>query len=362
MRHNILKSLALLALLIAPFSQALSQDQPVKSSDAPKIIRFGVVGNAYTKPYGSGIIGILHQQGLLEKEFEKDGTQIQWNFFVATGPAINESIANDALDFASYGDLPTVIGKAGGLKTIVLASSGRGQNIYIGVPSTDTTTHSIADLKGKRVAFQKGTYIHLVFDRVLAAHGFTESDFQIYNLLNSDSNAAIAANRIDAIVSTDLRTLVAQGLAREIYNSKSEPDLFKGSGAFVVTEDFAKKYPDVVQRIVNQYVKAAFWASEEKNRDAYFYAVAKTGSPYSTTKYDFVGDSLRWRNNPLVDDFWFKYFQSTIDFSLSQKLIRNTFDLKSWPDLSYLNKALQDQGLADYWAGTSGPSRKVAQN
>src|SRR5689334_7970611 len=70
-------------------------------------IRFGFaqvgVGN---RQFGSGnSAAIAHAQALVEAEFKDDpGVRIHWSFFKGAGPAVNEALANDLLDFALHGD------------------------------------------------------------------------------------------------------------------------------------------------------------------------------------------------------------------------------------------------------------------
>jgi sulfonate transport system substrate-binding protein len=320
------------------------------AEDIPSTIRIGVVGNAYGKPYGSGTIGVLHVKGLLEEEFKKDGIKVEYFFFKGTGPAINESIANNGVDFASYGDLPTIIGKAGGLKTKILAASGRGSNIFIAVPADDNNTKSIKDLVGKKVGVSKGTYLHLVFDRVLQREGLSEKDFKTYNLLTGDGNAALASKDIDAFVGTsDLIDRRKQGIARIIYSSKDEPENFKGTGAFVVTEEFAKKYPSIVKRVLKNYYVAAQWNSEEANRDATLKYYANAGTSYSTLKEEYDGASVKWRNDPLIDDFFVQLYKDTIAFSKEKGLIKKDINLNEWIDKSNQDQLLKELGLDNYW-------------
>src|SRR6478609_7188277 len=111
------------------------------------------IGN---RPFSGGSsLSVVHSRGLLEEEFRKDNIKIEWSFFKGAGPAVNEAYANSLIDFALQGDLPSSIGKAGGLKTKLLASTGSRQNTYVAVPA-DSQIKSLADLKGKKVAIFKG--------------------------------------------------------------------------------------------------------------------------------------------------------------------------------------------------------------
>src|SRR6187431_179572 len=103
-------------------------------ADAPSVIRIGVpgVGTGNRPIIGGSNVAVVHLRGLLEEEFKPDGIQIKWNFLRGAGPAVNELFANGLADFGfGLGDLPSIIGHAGGLNTRVLAAGGIRQNTYL---------------------------------------------------------------------------------------------------------------------------------------------------------------------------------------------------------------------------------------
>jgi sulfonate transport system substrate-binding protein len=320
------------------------------AQDKPEVIHIGGVGNTFGKPFTAGVLEVLHSQKLLEKEFAKDGIRIDWNFFVGTGPAINEALASGKVDFGAYGDICGVIGKANGIQTTALADGGRGANIYIAVPAADQTTRTLEDLKGKRVGFLKGTYLHLEFERLLAKHHLNESDFQVFNLGQGEGAAALAASRIDAYVGTSyFYSLQQQGTLRVIYDSKKEEGIFQGGSVFVGRNEFIQKYPDVTRRVVKAYVEACHWASRPENREAFLRITTLIGVPYPAVKADYEGTSLRWRNSPLLDETFFRYYTNTVAFAKERELIRNGFDVTQWADPSYVDEAAKELGLEHFW-------------
>src|SRR3954462_13985041 len=140
----------------------------VARADAPSVIRmaFPGVGVGNRPVTGGSSVSTVHLQGLLENEFKNDGIQVTWSFLRGAGPATNELYANGLADFSLLGDLPSIIGHAGGLKTRVLAATAIRGNTYIFVP-TSSSIQSVKDLRGKRVAIFKGTNIQLTANKIL---------------------------------------------------------------------------------------------------------------------------------------------------------------------------------------------------
>ena len=314
----------------------------------PGSIRVAGPGNASGAPYGNGVLGVLRVKGLLEDEFKADGVTIDWQFPRGTGPAINEAFANGQLDFSNYGGLPNVVGRGAGLRTKALASNGAAP-VYI-VARKGAKLGSIPDLKGARISVSRGTIYEWSLNRVLAPAGLAERDVQIFDLQAADQISAIASGDIDAIIAgNNLLELVDREIATVVYSTKGTRGPGTNFGSFVVHEDFAKRYPETTQRVVNAYIRAARFASQEANRQELSDIWALTGVPRAAFARDYDGDDLADRHSPLADGFYRASVQSGIDFSLAKKLIRASFVPDKWIDDSFLEKAIDTLGYREVW-------------
>ncbi|MGC3963119.1 MAG: ABC transporter substrate-binding protein [Rhodocyclaceae bacterium] len=318
------------------------------AQDKPKVIRVYGQGAGFGKPYGNQVIGVLRDRSLLEKEFEKDGIKVEWTFATGTGPAINEAIANGQADFANYGGLPNIVGKAAGLPTKILASYGIG-NVYLAVRA-NAGIDKIEDLKGKKVAVAFGTINHLGFQRFLDLHKLTPKDLKVVNLKAGDQVSALQAGTVDAAFGgSNFLNLEDKKLVKILFDTRGEPSPVNNFGAFTVTESFAKQYPDVVRRVVKNFVIAARWASDDANRQEVFNIWAKTGIPADAYADDFLNQPLRERLSPLLDDFVLARYREGVVFSREEGFIRQDVDLSKWIDTSYLDAALKELNLQNYW-------------
>jgi sulfonate transport system substrate-binding protein len=105
---------------------------------------------------GGSAWSLVHLRGMLEDEFAPDGIKVSWTFLRGAGPAVNELYANQLTDFSAYGDLPSIIGRASGLDTRILASMGKF-NLVIAVPA-DSRVRSIEELKGPNATCVRSTW------------------------------------------------------------------------------------------------------------------------------------------------------------------------------------------------------------
>ncbi|WP_144112734.1 ABC transporter substrate-binding protein [Paraburkholderia sp. BCC1886] len=340
---RLLKSL----FTVAMFSLAASHAY----ADKPAVIRIGVAQQGTGDPptFGGSPAATVQLRQSLEKEFAADGIKVEWLFFKGAGPAVNEAIADKSLDFALQGDLPAVLARANGLKTRLILASGVRSGIKIAVPP-DSDVHGIKDLKGRRVSIFRGTNLQLVVDNALAKNQLDERDLRVINLDTASSLAALASKGIDASVNDyHLYKLRDQGLAKIIYESQNDGPQLTRQSHLLVLDDFDRAHPDVVQRVVNVFVKDSQWSSDEANRDALFKLWAKSGVPYSSWQAEFANQTLKDRDSPLLDPFIVARYKSVAQDALKLKLIRQPVDVDSWFEPKYLDNALHAQKLEHYW-------------
>lgn len=317
----------------------------------PAVIRFAspLVGTG-NRPVGYGSYYATTQTlGLIEKEFQKDGTKIQWNNFKGAGPAINESYANGLVDITWLGDLPALIGKASRLDTKLIAIGGTHDNTYLAAPPS-SQAKTWADLKGKRIGFYRGTSVHLALYQIIKKYGFTEKDFRFVNVDGAVGYAALASGDLDAIFSNQsLFPVVDRGIAKIIYSSKKEPTNLQSSGYILVSSKFEQKYPETVQRIVNVLVKQAAWESEQKNREALFKLWSKSGLSYNTFVRANEGVDLKKHSDPVIDASSIALLKQKLKAGQDLKLIRGNFDVDTWVEPKYVNNAIKSLNLQNVW-------------
>jgi sulfonate transport system substrate-binding protein len=330
-----------LALAVASFSLQA----------APQVIRIGVAtaGGGDPVTWGGSPGGVVRVNQWLEQEFKASGVQIEWLFFKGAGPAVNEALSNKQIDFAYQGDLPQVIGRANGLKTKLLLVSGARNNSYVATPP-QSDIRGIKDLKDRKVSIFRGTNGHLVAINVLAANGLAERDLKTVNLDAGSAQAALVSNGVDAVFGGfELFKVRDQGLAKVVYSTQGQDPAFTRQAALLVREDFEKDNKAEVQRVVDVFVRASDWSSDEKNRAELFRLWTLSGIPLASWEAEFEKQDLALRNSPLVDDFIIARYKSVVDDAVKLKLIRHPVTVDGWFDTSYLKVSLKKLGLEKRW-------------
>lgn len=328
------------------------------------VIRVGYPGvGVDNRPYGYGDSVSLARVGeYLENEFKNDkDIKIEWTYFRGAGPELNESLAAEKLDIAAgLGDLPSIVGRSRGLKTRLLLPASERGSLYLAV-APNSEIKNIGDLKGKKVAQFRGTNLQIATDAVLEAHKLTEKDIRFVSLTTGDSTAALAAGNVDASFGgEEYLDLAKRGIVKIVYASKEDKPIFGTNSAVFVTEDFEQKHPDLTQRITTAFVKAAAWGSDEANRQAVFDAWAKSGVPAASFAEDFDGQPLARRNTAVLDDFIIARYKEKAAKAKQYGLIKKDVDIDSWLAPQYLNTALKELGLEDYWPRYDADGKKVS--
>ena len=324
----------------------------IARADEPITVRFGFAGAGIdNRPFSGGsFIATAHAEHYIDNELsDLPGVKIEYSFFKGAGPAVNEAFANGQLDFASQGDLPQIIARANGLKTRQLTAGGAHAPMYLAI-QPDSDIRTIKDLKGRKVALFRGTNNHLAAVKVLAANGLTERDFQGINMDEASANAALATGNIDAAFGNyGILLLVEKGLAKIVYSTKGQDPAFERQSTLIAADSFVANHPDITQRIVTAVVKAAYWSSQDENREALFDIWSRSGRPASVYRADFDGQSLKYRNSPLIDDYLINAYRVQAQQAKEYGLIRRDVSVDGWFDPQFVNAALKQLNLEHFW-------------
>jgi sulfonate transport system substrate-binding protein len=199
---------------------------------------------------------ILKQNGMLEKEFAKDGIRIIW---------VQSAGSNKALEYLNAGS--TDFGSTAGSAALVARINGNPiKSIYVYsrpewtalVTTKDSKIATVADLKGKRVAVTRGTDPHIFLVRALLDAGLSERDITPVLLQHADGKTALIRGDVDAWAGLD--PMMAQAEIEDgakLFFRKAQANTW---GILNVREQFLKDNPQIVQRVLATYEEARKYA------------------------------------------------------------------------------------------------------
>lgn len=324
------------------------------ATEAPASLKIAIV--AFTqggKPVFGGIAGRVIEDGWLEQELAKQGVKLEWIALphAGAGPQINEGFSNNTIDFAVRGDLPSVIGGAGGVPGKLVVPGGSGNNIYLVVPSSSTAKR-IEDLEGKRIALHRGRPWEFAFSNFLASKNLKLNDFKIANLNPQVGAAAVSASKVDAaVLLNEAYLLEDKGVGRILWSTKQGSNDWRLISDLWGTDDFVERYPETTQLLATAWVKAAWWISQEQNRDAYYATSSRAGTPESVLRRDDQDDPVAWKDRwaPKSDAQLKSHYNALTRYALDNRLIREEFSIDKVLATRFTNQALIDLHLENYW-------------
>src|ERR1700748_2120162 len=199
---------------------------------ASAVLSAGIVAAAVGTSYGQekvvrigfqkyGKLVLLKSRGSLEEKLKTVGYKVVWTEF-PSGPPLLEALNVGAIDFGNTGEAPPIFAQAAGAPIQYVAHeppAPRGEAILV---PKDSKLSSVADLKGKKVALNKGSNVHYLLVKALEKAGVKYSEIEPVFLAPADARAAFERGAVQAWAIWDPCEAAAEAStnARELTNAE----------------------------------------------------------------------------------------------------------------------------------------------
>ncbi|MCZ2765089.1 aliphatic sulfonate ABC transporter substrate-binding protein [Lacticaseibacillus paracasei] len=196
-------------------------------------------------------VDIARQHGELIKKMKAKGYQVVFKEF-SDGAALMTALKSGAIDYARVGDTPPVTAKAAGTDIALIAAGATkeyGSGILVGKNSQIT---NLKQLKGKTIAYQKGTAAQYLIIQALKKAGLSTNDVKLVNMDQSSASVAFAKGGVDAWVTWDPYTATAQVNqgAKLLTNGTG---LAKNRDFLISTQNYAKTHT-ALSKLLTTYI------------------------------------------------------------------------------------------------------------
>jgi sulfonate transport system substrate-binding protein len=227
----------------------LAGAKALHAADAPGAV---TIDYAYYNPVSL----LLKKKGWLESELGKNSIGVRWVLSLGSNKAL-EFLRGGAIDFGSTAGSAAIVARAGGLpiKAIYVYSKPEWTAL---VTRQGSGISRVEDLKGKAVAVTRGTDPHIFLLRALDTKGLGEIDINAVLLQHPDGYRALATRQVDAWAGLDPHMAKAQVEIGAVLFYRNPA--FNTYGILNVREAFAKRYPDLVRRVLAVYERARLYA------------------------------------------------------------------------------------------------------
>ena len=255
-RREFLRFLAITAGvwgLSAPVTSRSAWAQGKAVGRAPELLRIGYQKSAVN-------LVILKQQGVLEKRFPK--TKVSWIEFPA-GPQLLEALSAGALEFGLTGDAPPVFAQAAGKDLVYAGAEPSKPDSSAILVLKDSPVRTLADLKGRKIALQKGSSAHYLLVRAVDQAGLQWSDIQPIYLAPADARAAFERRSVDAWAIWD-PFYAATELAIQPRVITTGRGLSGNNSFYLASLPLATRHPDVIGALFDELTRADRFAQEQR--------------------------------------------------------------------------------------------------
>ncbi|OKH20547.1 aliphatic sulfonate ABC transporter substrate-binding protein [Nostoc calcicola FACHB-389] len=291
----------------------------IAASNNISILRIGYVGS--TEP--TGALGWAKKKGILERELKKAGFQNITFARFPNGPDLNEALVAGQLDVGSLGDTPAIVLRARGEETRLLRISQFNTTAWL--VGKKNGPRSLAELKGEKIATQKGSYMHRYLLGLLAETKIAK-DVKVVHLMSTEAKAALERGDVAAYAtSSDMGPyLKSQGFP--VIDSSANHQGLSGTSLIVATEKFLAKKPDFPNKF-NTILTEAAKDLKANSEEYYQYHAQTTKYPVDIIKISYPLKQVS--EEPLPPE-GVKLLEGTKKFLVSQGLAKSDFQLKDW--------------------------------
>jgi NitT/TauT family transport system substrate-binding protein len=252
---------------------------------------------------GYGPLWVAKEKGFFEKhKVDVDLTTFNWD--------------QDMTAALASGNLNVVAGATNGLITnfnqgvdqkgfLVMDLSFEADAVIAG-----SDIKSIADLKGKKIAFEAGSTSDLLINYALKSNGMSTKDVEVVPMGASEAGLAIIAGRVDAAVSYEpyISAALSQDKTKKIlFTAAEKPGLI--SDMLTAKSEWIKSNPDDVKGLIMAWDDAINFIRENPEEGGAIIAKA-VGSPKEEFEPAFKG--VRFYNIDENIKFLGGDFQATI--------------------------------------------------
>jgi len=258
--------MAALLMAVLGCGSPTTSGSPTSDSDpsarVPLVLRIGCQKSSL-------LLNLLRANGRLQARLGPD-VQVTFKEFPA-GPQMLEALNVGSVDFGHAGEIPPVFAQAAGVPLVYAACEQQSpQSEAILVP-TDSSVRSVADLKGKRVALNKGSNVHNLLVRALETAGLTYADVQPVFLPPADARAAFESHKVDAWVIWDpyFAAVERDGTGRVLVDGVN---LVDNRGFYLATRDLATQHAEVLQSVIEELAVTSDWVEGHRAESVQFLA------------------------------------------------------------------------------------------
>ncbi|MDR7092601.1 sulfonate ABC transporter substrate-binding protein [Hydrogenophaga laconesensis] len=241
-----------LALLLLPVPEAKAQTK-------------GELRIGYQK--SASLFVLQKAQGTLDKKLAPLGFGVKWVEFPA-GPQLLEGLNVGAVDVGYVGEAPPIFAQAAGAQFVYFGYDPAAPRAEAILVTKDSPIKSVADLKGKKVALNKGSNVHYLLVKQLEKHGLKITDITPVYLAPADGRAAFESKNVDAWVIWDPFQAAAEKATGARVLADGTGGVVNNYQYYLGARNFVTKNPRVIEALFADSVEQGIWLKKNLRQAA----------------------------------------------------------------------------------------------
>ncbi|MEN6325409.1 MAG: NrtA/SsuA/CpmA family ABC transporter substrate-binding protein [Syntrophomonas sp.] len=299
------------------------QKNPKTSDNSPatdKSSKLSTINITYVKSPLNVPSIVEKQKGLFEKEFAKEGLQINYPE-ITSGAKQTEALAAGSVDICNaVGGTSCILAVSNGVDLKIISMYSRAPKAFM-IITKSPNIKTIADLKGKKVAGPKGTVLHQMLLTALVKNNIKPEDVEHVAMEQPAAVAALINGSVDAVLAAggSAEQAIKAG-GRVLINGEG---LVDGASVVAVSGKFLKEHPDFVKRFKQVHL-ASLQFIKDNPEEAYKMGAEQLGITVEEVKrmyswYDF---------DPTIKPSDIQELKNTQDFLINTKMQTKTINIE----------------------------------
>lgn len=331
-------ALVLITLLFVSFAAGCGKSEPAKPAQPAQPAKSEPIILAYTPWNGYGALFVAAQKGM----FKAKGLDVKIQSIEDVGARKQSIVAKKIQGMAASVDVSVAaVGQGVPLKFVWAFDASAGADGLLVTKASGIKT--IADLKGKEVAYHKGSSSHLYLTTLLKKNGMKDEDVKSVEMKASEAASALMAGKVPAAVTWEPHITKAAAAGNIVLSTtKDTPALIADVLALHV--DFVKANPDAVQKIVAALSEATDFIQKNPAEAAKIMATELKEKPEETMEgnktiqFYNLKDNLALFGTKEKPGALFEVAKIAGEFYVGQKILTKVPDVSQVIDSTFISK------------------------
>lgn len=177
-----------------------------------------------------------------------------------------QALKSGSIDYDRLGDTPGVVNLAAGADFVFVAAGSTKSNGSGVLVKKASSIKSIQDLKGKRVAYTKGTSSNYLLLSALKKAGMKSSDITWVNLDNAAASVAFNKGKVDAWATWDPMASTAELTQNATLLIIGNHGISNNRDYVLSTRDFANNNQEVSALLIKYLQDDMAWANQYQTK------------------------------------------------------------------------------------------------